>query len=191
MNAKKCDRCGDFYGYDDVFTAPSILKNADGRRPETSYCRMELYRWPTDRHYGIDLCPKCGEQLYNWLTGAKEEAKTEAKDGRCCDNCMHVKIDATLAVGTIIKTCELNPVIEKIENSNHHLCSRWCPGGGVVTFINGSEEAPYEDNTDKHCESCKWHVIKDIGVGLMHACDMTKTQILKPDTMTCPNWEEA
>lgn len=192
MEAKKCDRCGDFYNKEDIFTAPSILTNEDGHKTETSYCRMELFWWPSRLHYGIDLCPKCGEQLYNWLNSAKEEAEPEVKDdSRCCENCMHVKITALQSSGTINKTCGLNPVLEKIENPGHHLCSRWCPGGESVTFVRGSGEGLYEDNTDKHCESCKWHIIKDDGIGLLHECAMMKTQILKPDTMTCPNWEEA
>lgn len=130
MDAKKCDRCGSFYSKDDVFTAPSIRKDDSGA--ETSYNRMELFWWPSKIHYGIDLCPNCGEHLYNWLSGAKKEAEPTVKP----------------------------------------------------------EETPYEDDTDKHCESCKWHIIKDIGNSLLHECDITKTQILGPDTMTCPNWEE-
>ena len=44
--------------------------------------------------------------------------------------------------------------------------------------------------TDKHCESCKWHRTDSVGVDLVHECAISKTQILRPDTMTCPNWEE-
>lgn len=191
MEAKKCDRCGDFYNKEDVFTAPSILTNEDGTRTETSYCRMELFWWPSKLHYGIDLCPKCGEQLYNWLTGTKEEAEPSEKDGRCCENCMHVKITAVQSSGTINKTCGLNPLIKRIVNPGHHLCSRWCPGGGSVTFVRGSEEGPYEDNTDKHCESCKWHRIDVASGELLHKCEVIMTEIQNPNTMTCPNWEEA
>lgn len=180
MEAKKCDRCGDFYGYDDVFTAPSILKNADGRWPETSYCRMDLFYWPTDRYYGIDLCPKCGEQLYNWLNGAKEEAEPEVKDdSRCCETCSHIEFITDPHSRTINKVCTLNRVCPIIEDPGHHLCSRWCPGGGSVTFVRG------------YCESCKWHRIDVASGELLHKCEVMTTEIQNPNTMTCPNWEEA
>lgn len=70
-DCKKCDRCGDFYETSDVFKkgVPNLrpLKNV-----VIAFNKIDLNS-SSDSWIGpIDICPKCGEELYKWLKNEEE-----------------------------------------------------------------------------------------------------------------------
>ena len=65
MNAKKCDRCGSFYG----IRYPSALEELAECFNMTSYVQ-EICR---DIEKNVDLCPSCSNKLFEWLKGGEFE----------------------------------------------------------------------------------------------------------------------
>lgn len=66
-DAKKCDRCGDFYTMDDLFR----LGNEEYINVKIFKCTSigDGFKHSDDRY---DLCPKCMEKLIAWLNGCAE-----------------------------------------------------------------------------------------------------------------------
>ena len=64
-NAKKCDRCGDYYDANTKYEIPSYLntRHAIGISTLVS-CNFSC---PTEPGISYDLCDKCLESFYNWL----------------------------------------------------------------------------------------------------------------------------
>jgi hypothetical protein len=65
MNAKKCDRCGSFYGirYLSVIEEFAECFNITSRVQEM--CRQ--------MEENVDLCPTCSNKLFEWLKGGEFE----------------------------------------------------------------------------------------------------------------------
>ncbi len=61
MNAKKCDRCGNFFETSNGLILEYLSEVA----------------WIPDEKY--DLCPKCQEEFYKFLNKYKEVIKNEKK----------------------------------------------------------------------------------------------------------------
>ena len=75
MDAKKCDRCGNFYGkYKGL---PFIEGGGDDRY----YCYMSIESDPYKKHF--DLCPDCMEKLYSFLRNDDKEIDKHDVCGLC------------------------------------------------------------------------------------------------------------
>ena len=62
MDAKKCDRCGNFYQQEDWRHGDIIVKKK--RKEITGVIFGDIYFIDDD----IDLCPECLAFIKNWLT---------------------------------------------------------------------------------------------------------------------------
>lgn len=75
-NARKCDRCGRYYGMNERYLGPK-----DGKRSFNAFDQLRIYRsgWSQsaeDNHY--DVCPKCQEELWKWLNMNDKPATADA-----------------------------------------------------------------------------------------------------------------
>ena len=64
-NAKKCDRCGDYYDANTKYEIPSYLNTRHAIGISTLVSSDLNY--PTEPGIRYDLCDKCLESFYNWL----------------------------------------------------------------------------------------------------------------------------
>ena len=62
-NAKKCDRCKSFFDTDATF----IKKSPDRFTSMLDYTQVGIKYEKSNCWCEIDLCPKCAENLYEWL----------------------------------------------------------------------------------------------------------------------------
>lgn len=65
MDAKKCDRCGEYYDPD-----VNIGHIGDDRFFKHHGC---LYFYPVESSPRIDLCPKCSNEFEAWLNGVYDK----------------------------------------------------------------------------------------------------------------------
>ena len=63
MQAKKCDRCKSFFDKDTKFVKESF----DGSISNLDYTLVGIQYEKSRSFCEIDLCPKCAENLYEWL----------------------------------------------------------------------------------------------------------------------------
>lgn len=75
-NARKCDRCGRYYGMNERYLGPK-----DDKRSFNAFDQLRIYRsgWSQsaeDSHY--DVCPKCQEELWKWLNMNDKPATADA-----------------------------------------------------------------------------------------------------------------
>lgn len=62
-NAKKCDRCKSFFDKDTTF----VKKAPNGSISKFDYTQVGIEYEKSRNFCNLDLCPKCAENLYEWL----------------------------------------------------------------------------------------------------------------------------
>lgn len=63
MEAKKCDRCKSFFDKGTTF----IKKSPDNFVSRLDYTLVGIEYEKSRSFCNLDLCPKCAENLYEWL----------------------------------------------------------------------------------------------------------------------------
>ena len=71
MLAKKCDRCKGFFDRDTTF-----IKDSPFGESKFDYTKIEISYERSNCKCDIDLCPKCAENLYEWMS-CRDKLKEE------------------------------------------------------------------------------------------------------------------
>lgn len=75
-DARKCDRCGQYFGTNEYYRDPDIKTHLFD-----TFDRVRIYRSRScitakERYY--DICPKCQEELWKWLNMSNKPATADA-----------------------------------------------------------------------------------------------------------------
>lgn len=73
MDAKCCDRCKEFYMWEDNFPKFDFGElTPKGYKHGTSDLRISIHQEEKGYNYGIDLCPTCQTKIVNFITNKEE-----------------------------------------------------------------------------------------------------------------------